>query len=70
MSLAERMASATGHYRSGNLEAARREAEAAMGADPDPGLLQFLGHVCCRLGDFESGARHLHACLEQDSGND
>jgi len=73
MSLIERMASATGHYRRGDLQAARREAEEAMGANPDPadpGLLQFLGHVCCRLGDFESGARHLHACLEQDSGND
>lgn len=71
MSLSERMARAAGHYRRGDLEAARREAEDELGrGGPDPELLQFLGHVCCRLGDFESGASHLHACLERDPGND
>jgi tetratricopeptide (TPR) repeat protein len=66
----ERIKRAAEYYRRGDLAAARREAEDGLGADPDAGLLQFLGHVCCRLGDFESGAKHLHACLERDAGND
>lgn len=70
MTQSEQMARAIGHYRSGDLESARREAEQALGEDPDSGLLQFLGHVCCRLGDFTAGATHLSRCLERDPGDE
>src|SRR5688572_5185166 len=57
-------------YRSGDLEGARRAAQAAMGGGPaDPAVLQFLGHVCCRLGDFEAGTAHLRRGLDLEPGN-
>lgn len=70
MQLSGAMARAADHYRRGDLDSARREAEQALGSDPDSGLLQFLGHVCCRLGDFKAGATYLSRCLERDPGDE
>jgi tetratricopeptide (TPR) repeat protein len=69
--VAETMARAVALYRGGDLAAARREAEAGLdAAAPDSGLLRFVGHICCRMGDFTAGARYLHRCLERDPGDE
>lgn len=70
MSLNAPLARAVDHYRRGDLEGARRAAEDGLGQDsPDSALLQFLGHVCCRLGDFRSGAAHLRRALDLEPGS-
>jgi len=57
-------------YRRGDLAGARAEAEQALSENPaDVGLLQFLGHLCCRMGDLAAGSGHLRRCLERDPGN-
>ena len=64
------LARAVDHYRRGDLEGARRAAEDGLRPDcAEPDLLQFLGHVCCRLGDFPSGAAHLRRALDLEPGN-
>ncbi len=53
------------------MHGARGAAEIILARRPDDsGLLQFLGHVCCRAGDFTAGATHLSRCLELDPGNE
>lgn len=57
-------------YRRGDLEGARRAAEDGLGAGTtDQALLQFVGHVCCRLGDFGAGIAHLRRCIDLEPGN-
>jgi Flp pilus assembly protein TadD len=69
--LPQGLAPALEHYRGGDLAGARRAAEAILAGRPDDcELLQFLGHVCCRMGDFAAGATHLSRCLELDEGSD
>jgi tetratricopeptide (TPR) repeat protein len=68
--LSEPLARAIDYYRRGDLEGARRAAEGATGGDSaDQALLQFLGHVCCRLGDFVSGIAHLRRSLDLEPDN-
>lgn len=70
MSAAGPLAKAIDHYRKGDLAGARRAAELGLAdAAPDAGLLQFLGHVCCRLGDFGAGIAHLRRGLDLEPGN-
>lgn len=57
-------------FRRGELQAARREAEAALAAEPgSPPLLHFLGIVCCCAGDYAAGAAHLRALSDLQPGN-
>jgi tetratricopeptide (TPR) repeat protein len=53
-----------------SLAAARAEAERALADNPaDAGLLQFLGLVCCQMGDLPAGAAYLRTCLGLAPGN-
>ncbi len=68
---AEGLAPALRLYREGDLAGARHAAEMILDRRPDDcELLQLLGHVCCRMGDFVAGATHLSHCLELDEGSD
>ena len=64
------LARAVEHYRRGDLEGARRAAEQGVDSgSPDPDIVQFLGHVCCRLGDFGPGIAHLRRALALQPSN-
>jgi tetratricopeptide (TPR) repeat protein len=68
--LRERLRRAADLYRRGDLGGARTESEAALVDDPaDADLLRFLGHICCRMGDFTSGAGYLRRCLDLDEAD-
>jgi len=68
--LPEPLARAIDLYRRGDLDGARQAAESALGSGPpDRDVLQFLGHLCCRMGDFAAGIAHLRRCLDLEPGN-
>ncbi|HEV2866304.1 MAG TPA: tetratricopeptide repeat protein, partial [Allosphingosinicella sp.] len=53
--------------RAGDGAAARREAEAALAADPgNGGLLHFLGTLHCQAGAFAEGAGYFRRVVERD----
>jgi tetratricopeptide (TPR) repeat protein len=65
--IADPAAPALRRMRMGDLGGARREAERAVGANPDnASLLQLLGIICCRAGDPREGADHLRRALTLD----
>jgi Flp pilus assembly protein TadD len=48
----------------GDLVGARRQAEAALAAQPEsPQVLQLLGVICCQAGEFRKGAGYLRRAL-------
>ncbi|HEY5723092.1 MAG TPA: sulfotransferase [Allosphingosinicella sp.] len=63
--ISDRIGQALLLQRSGNLSAARKEAERALADHPDsPDLLQLLGMITCQLGDLGEGAALLRRALE------
>lgn len=59
-----------GLFRRGELDAARREAEAALSLDPESApLLHLLGVVCCCAGDYAAGAAPLRRLVGLQPAN-
>src|SRR5688572_1815545 len=69
--IADNLARAAQLHASGNLHSARREAEAALAAEPDNiQALRFAGVLSCQSGDPQRGADLLRKALGRDPADE
>jgi FimV-like protein len=63
-SITQQMNAAVAAYSRGDFKAARSKAEAALRNQPNNAwILQFLGVVCCQVGDMEKGTGFLRKAI-------